>query len=406
MYTSLTLLALFTLIYSVVAKGLERTWLSGPLLFTVFGALVGPLGLGWIEVRADAESLRLLAELTLAVVLFTDAAGADLGVLRQFGRMPRRLLLVGLPLTILLGWAAGLLLFGALSVVEAALLGAMLAPTDAALGKGVITNTAVPDPVRQALNVESGLNDGICVPVVLLLLAIVEDSAGTGLDAWRFGAGLFLQSLGIGAVVGAALAACSAALLHLAHGRNWLSAAWTKITVVALAFACFGGAQSLGGSGFIAAFVGGLLFGVLLKRHRSMLLTAAEGIGDSLSLVTWGMFGAAVVGPALTVLAWRPVLYAALSLTVIRMAPVYLSLAGLGLSREARLFTGWFGPRGLASVVFGVLALDAELPEGRLLTLIVVWTIILSVVAHGVTAPLWARGFGAREARRSGGEPS
>jgi NhaP-type Na+/H+ or K+/H+ antiporter len=396
MYEVLAVLALFALVYSSIAGGIERSWVSGPIVFTAFGLVLGPSGLGWLSLSTDAETIKTLAELTLALVLFTDAAGADLGVLRRASLLPIRLLLVGLPLTILLGYGVGVWVFDQFSVLEVALLAIMLAPTDAALGAAVITNPAVPDKVRQGLNVESGLNDGICVPILFVFLALAQGQAaerGTGMLALT----LVSKEIGIGLVTGLVLTAAAVWLLRLSKRRGWISRIWIQIPVVALAFTCFATAQALGGSGFIASFVGGLLFGAQLKEYREPLLQAAEGTGDTFALITWVTFGAVVVGPALGHLSGSIALYAVLSLTLIRMLPVFVSLTGLGLSTEAKLFMGWFGPRGLASIVFVVIVLNASLPGGHTLTYVVAWTVILSILVHGVTANPWVSAFGKRE---------
>ena len=178
MYETLAVLALFIMVYSSVAGAVERRWVSGPIVFTCFGLLIGPAGFALLDWETDRELIRNLAEVTLAMVLFTDAAGADVRVLKNTSGVPARLLLVGLPLTIALGFAVGAVLIDSPSLFAIAVLATMLAPTDAALGKAVITNEAVPDEVRQSLNVESGLNDGICVPVLLLFLALALDTAG------------------------------------------------------------------------------------------------------------------------------------------------------------------------------------------------------------------------------------
>jgi len=401
MYQELAILAVFLVIYSSVAGGVERTPVSGPIVFIAFGLLIGPLGLGLFTLSVDDETIRLLAELTLALVLFTDAAGADLGVLRKTWSLPTRLLLLGLPLTILLGFGAGVLFFHNLSVFELALLAIMLAPTDAALGKGVVTNPVVPDEVRQGLNVESGLNDGICVPVLLLFLALALGHGGDqSMSALTFS--FVTKEIGIGLVVGLTLTTGTVWLLRLCHRNHWISNTWVQLPVVGLAVGCFATAQVLGGSGFIAAFVGGLLFGTRLKDHREALLFAAEGTGDTFALLTWLIFGAAVVGPAFEYFSWSIVLYAALSLTLIRMLPVFLSLTGLGVSIEGKVFMGWFGPRGLASIVFCVIVLNAGLPNGQVVAHVVVWTVILSILFHGVTANPWARGYGRRKKNLGG----
>ena len=404
MYQDLAILALFILVYSSVAGRVERTWVSGPILFTIFGLLIGPLGLDLLSFKTDWETLRTLAELTLALVLFTDAAGADMDVLRKTEALPTRLLLIGLPLTILLGFGVGVLLFERLSLFEVALLATMLAPTDAALGKGVVTNEAVPNPVRQGLNVESGLNDGICVPILFVFLALATGKAGEG-GPWKLAMMLVAEEIGIGLAVGLVLTTMAGLLLKFAKGQQWLTHTWIQVPVVALALGCFAVAQFLGGSGFIAAFTGGLLFGVLAKQHREEFLRAAEGTGDTLALITWVIFGSAVVGQAVGHFSWLILLYAVLSLTLIRILPVFLVLTGLGVSTEGKLFVGWFGPRGLASIVFGVIVVNANLPNSGSIAMIVVCTIMLSILGHGITANPWAKAFGARRRLAEGSAP-
>jgi NhaP-type Na+/H+ or K+/H+ antiporter len=396
MYQDLAILALFILVYSSVAGRVERTWVSGPIVFTLFGLIIGPVGLDLLSFKADGETIRTLAELTLALVLFTDAAAADMGVLRRTEELPIRLLLIGLPLTILLGFGVGVLLFKQLSLVEIALLATMLAPTDAALGKAVVTNEAVPDPVRQGLNVESGLNDGICVPILFVFLALATGKGGEG-GPWQLAMVLVAEEIGIGLAVGLVLTAMAALLLKFAKGQKWLTHTWIQIPVVALAFGCFGVAQFLGGSGFIAAFSGGLLFGGLAKQHREEFLRAAEGTGDTLALITWVIFGSAVLGQAVSYFSWLDLLYAVLSLTIIRMLPVFLSLTGMGVSTEGKLFIGWFGPRGLASIVFGVIVVNAHLQNSGPIAMTVVCTIMLSILGHGITANPWAKAYGKRQ---------
>jgi len=399
MYENLALLAVFVLIYSSVAGAIERTWISGPIIFTCFGLIIGPVALDLHSMEIDRETIRGLAELTLALVLFTDAAGADMRVLRKTEELPARLLLIGLPLTILLGFGVAALLVDSLSLFAMAVLATMLAPTDAALGKAVVTNEAVPDDIRQGLNVESGLNDGICVPVLLLFLTLALDMAGDA-GPWTLALKLVVEEIGIGLAVGLVLTFATASLLKFARRRQWLTPTWIQIPVVALALSCFAVAQYLGGSGFIAAFSGGILFGILdahLSREvREEFLLASEATGDTLALITWVIFGSAVVGQAVGNFSWMILLYSVLSLTVIRMLPVFVSLAGSGIDTEGKLFIGWFGPRGLASIVFAVIVINSGLPDSGPLTMTVACTIILSIIAHGITANPWARAYGKR----------
>ena len=310
--------------------------------------------------------------------------------------------MIGLPLTILLGFGAGVVLFSGLGLLEIALLATMLAPTDAALGKAVVTNKTVPSNIRESLNVESGLNDGICVPVLFLFLALATK---TGIEegTTQLAVKLFAEEIGIGAGVGIGLALLGWILLKRLEERGWVTVTWAQLPVPALAVACFAVAQWIGGSGFIASFVGGMLFGkIVSKQHKHKLLLAAEGTGDTLTLITWVVFGAAVVGRSIDSLSWQIVVYAVLSLTLVRMVPVFLVLTGMNIRTDEKLFMGWFGPRGLASIVFAVIVLHEHLPGGETISMTVVCTIILSVVFHGISANPLADVLGARLKRAEG----
>ncbi|MEM8678291.1 MAG: cation:proton antiporter [Planctomycetota bacterium] len=402
-YQILTVLAAFAFLYSLVASRLERTPISGAVVYLFVGFLCGSYGLNLIDMNVDADGLKSLAEFTLALVLFSDSANADLGTLKRARLIPIRLLLVGLPLTILAGIAVGYFLFDQLTFFEIALLATMLAPTDAALGQAVVTNQAVPATVRESLNVESGLNDGICVPVLLVFLALATGQV-SGNETVGLMLRLPLQEIGIGAGVGVVLAMLGSACVRFCGSRGWIADAWTQIPVVALAFFCFALAQWFGGSGFIACFVGGLLFGGLTKSHKDEILRGAEGIGNVLSLLTWFAFGAVAFGTSFDQLSWQVILYAVLSLTVVRMIPVMLCILGIPMRLDTKLFLGWFGPRGLASIVFIVMVIHAKLPGNDTLAAVVTWTVALSIVAHGITAVPFANIYGRRVAARDGVE--
>jgi NhaP-type Na+/H+ or K+/H+ antiporter len=387
-YQILIVLSAFAFLYSLVASRLERTPFNGALLYVIFGLLCGPFGLNLVNVQIKAEGISWLAELTLALVLFTDSANANLMVLRKFHAIPMRLLLVGLPLTILLGFGAGVVLFPDLGLFEVALLATMLAPTDAALGKAVVTNESVPDSVRESLNIESGLNDGICVPILLLFLTLAGGEAIETIEQYPFGMGLWLtlQAIGIGAAVGLGLGAMGSLTLYICSSRHWIGGAWLQIPVISLALLCFASAQWLGGSGFIAAFTGGMTFGALTRRHKHAVLRPAEGIGDLMAMLTWFIFGSMLLALPFGRPEWPILVYALGSLTVVRMLPVFLSVSGLGLRADTKLFLGWFGPRGLASVVFAVMVINSQLPGGATLIATTAWTILFSVIAHGLSA--------------------
>ena len=400
-YQILAIIAAFVFCYCLVATRLERTKFNGPLVFVACGLILGPYCLGLVAMDVDGETLKTLAEITLAVVLFTDSAGANLPVLMRFRRLPARLLLIGLPLTIGLGFLTGCLLYNNLTWIELALLATMLAPTDAALGQAVINDDAVPSSVREGLNVESGLNDGICVPVLLLFLAISSDSLPTGAVLSQM-LELPLQAIGIGTLVGIVSAVVGCVSINGSVQSNWLDGAWTQIPVIALALVCFSISQWLGGSGFIACFVGGLIFGGLIQRQKAALLKAADGTGDVLSMITWFIFGALFIGDCLLAPQWQAIVYALLSLSVIRILPVCLAVIGMGLETDSKLFMGWFGPRGLASIVFIVMVNEANLPGADTLVQAVTWTVLLSVILHGITANPLANAYALRTKTRGG----
>ncbi len=399
MYQNAAILAAVVLLYAAVAGRVGRSWLSGPILFVLAGLVLGPLGLDVLHISIEATDLKVMAELALALVLFSDAAHADLGVIRRTIGLPQRLLLIGLPLTLVLGFLLAWAVFPGLDLFAVALLAALLAPTDAALGEPVVANKAVPGEIREALNLESGLNDGICVPIVLVLL---DFAIGMGrLDVsvshvvW-----VVVEEIGIGVVVGVVLVAAAVAMLRAAARRHWLEGAWLQIAVLALAALCFAAAQALGGSGFIACFVGGLLFG-RLRGMQEHAIDGAASTGVVLSLVIWVVFGGQTMVLMMGELSWSMLLYAVLSLTVIRMLPVFLSLTGSGLGTADKLFVGWFGPRGLASMVFAVMVLNAGIAGSETVVLTAAVTILLSVVAHGATANVLV---GRLVGRRAGSE--
>lgn len=402
MYVELAVLAVFAFLYSTVAGALEKTPLTGPILFTICGLVFGPLGLGWFQADITVDELKYLADLTLALILFIDAANADLSVLRRSFRIPGRMLVFGLPGVIALGFVFGILFFDGLTWAEVAILATMLAATDAALGKAVVANKAVPADVREGLNVESGLNDGLCVPILFLFIALAQGTTGEG-GSTALAIRLVLQEVGIGMLVGLGMTAIGVGLIRFAWRRGWLNEIWMQLPVITLSVACFTVAQSLHGSGYIAAFVGGMLFGSLAKESTHRLVLAAEGTAEILAMITWVAFGTAVLGYAFDYFSWQVVLYAVLSLTVIRMLPIFVSLSGTGETRESKLFLGWFGPRGLASVVFAVIVLNHDLPGAKLMAVVVICTVFLSVILHGISANPLASLFARRVARGSGG---
>ena len=405
MHWQLAALALVLLGFAAISGRIEGTWITGPMVFTVAGLIVGVEALGLIDTAATGIEVKTLAEATLAVVLFSDASRIDLKALRRTIGIPSRLLGVGLPLTILAGFVVGIAVLGDLAWPEALLLAIILAPTDAALGQAVVTSPRLPLRIRQSLNVEAGLNDGICVPLffVALAVALAEDGAiGDGAAAE-----LVLEKIGYGVLGGVIAGAAAAAVVVYARSRRFIDATWLQVVPLAGALLAYGLAEAIGGSGFIAAFVGGMAFGGLRRHRGGEVSYLMEQTGAVLAAVTFVVFGAILLGPALRELTWQIALYAVLSLTLVRMVPVAIAMLGTGARRPTVGFLGWFGPRGAASIVFALLLLEEEsaLPNQEVILTTVFVTVGLSVLAHGASAaPLatrYSNWLDARSARSS-----
>jgi NhaP-type Na+/H+ or K+/H+ antiporter len=366
------------------------------MVLVAAGLVCGPIGLDLIDISRDSEAVTLLLEAALVAVLFTDAAGVRWSALRRDDSLSLRLLGLGLPLTMLLGAIAAWMLLPGFTVWELALVAVILAPTDAALGQPAIADPRVPASVRQGLNVESGLNDGIALPFFVVLLA-----AATGDTESAGAAEVFLLALGLSTAVGFVVGYLGARILAWSTAHGWVSDEWRRVPALMFAAVAYVLTVSMDGSGFITAWVTGLTFGVVWRRTVPPSAAATTGpesvvglseeLGDLLASLSFFVFGAVLLGPALSAIDWRTGLYAILSLTVVRMAPVAVALVGSGFRPATVLYVGWFGPRGLASIVFALLLLEEGPPAADLLVDVVALTVGLSVVLHGATAA-WAAG--------------
>ncbi len=388
----LTALAVVVVAYTLVASKLDRWWISGPMVFVAAGAVLGPAGLNVLPLSVTNEAVVTVTELTLALLLFSDASTVRLREVEGDAGLPTRLLFVGLPLTILAGALVAHLVFPEIPWAAAALIATILAPTDTALGLAVVTNRSVPTRIRRALNVESGLNDGIATPFVTLFIAILAAEEGLGDRAWGLEA---LKQIALAIVAAVVVGYIGGKLMVFAKDHGWTSDVSEQIAILALALLAYEGSVAIGGNGFVAAFAGGILFGAATRRRLDESVQFTETLGLSATFLVWSVFGALFLGALFTHgLSAQPVIYAILSLAVIRMVPVALALIGTRLRPATVVFMGWFGPRGLASVVFTLLAWeDIEHADGGgLLLQTATWTILLSVVLHGISAsPLVAR---------------
>ena len=389
-------LLLLVLAWAVTSLLLARSNVTGAIVFAVAGYALANPDWGLLVVDVETPSIHLLAELTLALLLFSDAARVNVSQLRRDMAFPARLLGIGLPLSIVLGSLLAAVMFDDLSWALAGFVGATLAPTDAALSAQVINDHRIPLRLRRVLNVESGLNDGIATPIVVFTLAVAASQLGTTGHGESAG-GSALVDLALGVVVGIVVGFGSARMIATASRRQWIIPGGRRVATLAAALASFALAVALDGNGFIAAFVAGAAFGAGLPEDVADVEEVGELpelLGEVMALAVWFLFGAALVPVALDHASWSAVAYAFLSLTVVRMVPVALSLVGMGLDALTVAFVGWFGPRGLASVVFALLAIE-ELGESKVVgqaIAIVTLTVLLSVVAHGVSAgPLGRR---------------
>jgi NhaP-type Na+/H+ or K+/H+ antiporter len=388
----LAIIAAALLVVAGISRRLTDTWCTPAMVFVLIGLAVGPLAFDQVKLDPTHATVRTVAEATLAVVLFADASRIKLRVLRREYAVPLRLLAIGLPLTIALGALAAAAIFRQLNAAEAVVLAVLLAPTDAALGQAVVTEPRLPSRIRQGLNVESGLNDGICVPLLLIALAAadVEDHVSSSHHAVT----IVIEEIGYGIVGGVTAGLAAAAVVAIGYRRNLISGSWLQVIPIAGAGLAYGIAAALGGSGFIAAFVAGAIFGALVARESEEASRLNEELGGLLGGVTLMIFGAVLLGPSLKHVSWQVTLYGVLSLTLIRMLPVAISMIGSGARLQTIGFLGWFGPRGLASIVFAVIVVqEAHLAGAQTILLASYVTIGLSVFAHGITAAPLAKRY-------------
>jgi NhaP-type Na+/H+ or K+/H+ antiporter len=391
---SLVALAVVLFLWAVFSERLAARNLTGPLVLLIGGFVLGNPSWGIVSVDIESSTVHRLAEITLALVLFADASKVPLAAARHDLPLTSRLLGIGLPLSIVLGTVAAILVFPDLPVALAGLIAASLAPTDAALSAPVLADERLPIGVRRVLNVESGLNDGIATPVVTFFIASTAAVLGVVEQEFEDGAGAMRQ-LAIGIAVGTILAFIGGRLVGLSHRRGWIQHGSRRLATLSLAVLAFLIASEMGGNAFVAAFVGGLVFGASAPSDAVESVELTELTGGLLSLTLWFIFGAGFVVPAFEVLDLRTALYAVASLTLVRLVAVAISLLGSGVDRPTALFVGWFGPRGLASVVFALLAVEAlgvSDPGVEVAIDAIAITIVFSVVAHGLAGrPLASR---------------
>ncbi len=380
------IIALVILLYGYISKALSRLNISGPMMFTGFGLLLSPFGFNITQVEVNAEFVTIIVEIALVLVLFADAALLDLKLLKQSWKIPARLLFIGLPITILAGTYVATLIFPDEPMTYLILLALLLTPTDAALGKAVVSDPQVPKMIRSSINVESGLNDGIVFPIVLTVVAmIVSGLTETQDNGWM---AYVVEQIVFGALVGGAIGYVGTKLTVLAVKKSWMESNYQNLIPIALAILSFYLSESLAGNGFIAAFFAGLYAGNTCETTRQHIEDFAETEGELFVLVSFFLFGLAFVPITLAHISVDVVIYAFLSLTVLRILPVMISLIGAKLDLATMAFIAWFGPRGIASILY-VLIVAHEMGSMQgfeTIYAVVTVTVLMSIFAHGLTA--------------------
>jgi NhaP-type Na+/H+ or K+/H+ antiporter len=400
-HQTLILTALLIFVFGLVSKASERWTFTGPMFFMLIGILASPLGFGWLDVHPSTDMIKLVAEITLMLILFVDASLIRLDVLLHApSRIPVRLLGVGLPLTMVLGTVLGAIVFDSWSLWAVALMALVLSPTDAALGQAVIKSHVVPERIRQSVSVESGLNDGIALPPILVCIAALGGGSGEHEGAWL---GFIAKQLILGPVVGALVGWLGGHLIEFVSRRDWMEPTFQRLSSLSLAILAFALAESVEGNGFIATFCAGLALGARTPEIRERIQEYGEAEGAQLSLFVFLVFGLVMIPFCVQYWDSRAGLYAILSLTVIRMAPVAISLIGARLEWPTISFIGWFGPRGIASVLYLLIVVDALGVKGfEPMLSVIVLTVALSVVLHGVSATPLSNQYGRWTEKNSG----
>ncbi len=379
--------ALLIFTFGLFSRIAEKKYVTGPMVFMAVGILASSLVFGLFDVHHEMDAVKLVAELALTLVLFIDATLIHKGFLRgPSARISARLLLIGLPLTMLMGTVFGILMFDSAAIMAIVLMAFILSPTDAALGQAVVKSEAVPEDIRQSISVESGLNDGIALPPILICMALLGADAGGHEGAWL---GFVIKQVTLGPIVGLAVGAASGWLIQKMSDRGWMEETFQRLSALPIAILAFACAELIGGNGFISAFVAGLSLRVAVTstdvRHRIQEFGETEGM--QFILVVFLIFGLTMVPVATQYWGWMELLYALASLTIIRMLPVAIALLGTGVDWRTIVFIGWFGPRGIASVLYLLMAIAAIGFAGyEQVMSVIVLTIMISVFAHGISA--------------------
>lgn len=396
-------LTILVLCYAVVSGLVLRWYLAPALIFVALGLVLGPFGMGMVKAGVHEKGFTILAQLALTVILFNQASMLDLSNVFQRGHLSLRLLGIGIPVTIALGTLTAVLVLPVLPFWEAVCLAVIVAPTETALIGALLTDRRIPERVRYALSVESGFYDGFALAALLGALALASEQTHPAGEHWAWFA---FRTEGVSLVVGLVIGLVGGFVIARSGARGWMSDTWAQLATLALALVCFGVGERVHGSGFVTAFAGGLAYAMVSPRSggRPTMTQVSDAAGELLELLVFALFGAVAVVPAWRDVSWRVVLFAVLGLIAVRLAAVAIALLGSGLPARSTLFIGWFGPRGIGTLVLGVIVIDqGEINQGALIANAVAVTVTVSLLLHSLTAPLGIRlGEGKDTGRGSG----
>jgi len=383
-------MTILVLSYSVVSGLVKRWYIAPALIFVAFGMALGPFGFGVIDARTGTEGFTILAQLALTVILFNQAAMLDLRSVVRRGHVTFRLLVIGIPLSIVLGTVVALLAMPVMPLWEAVCLAAIVAPTEVALIDALLEDRRIPERVRHALSAESGCYDGFALAAMLAALALASEAAKPDPGRWAWFA---VRTELVSVVVGVGIGVIGGLVIARSRRRGWMSDTWAQLATLALALVCFEVGERLHGSGFVAAFAGGLAYSMLVRRADGDIPTqVSDAAGQLLELMVFAMFGGYAVFVGWRDAGWRVILFAVLALIVVRLVAVSLALLGTDLPARSRLFIGWFGPRGIGTLVLGLLMIErGEIQQADMITQATVVTITVSLVVHSLTTPLGVR---------------
>jgi NhaP-type Na+/H+ or K+/H+ antiporter len=402
------------LAWSLVAHRFERWGVAGPAVLVVLGAATTVWDLSGYATVLDSPASEKIVEIILAIVLFVDATDVQGGILGRDPKVTLRLVLIALPLSLILAAVTSFLLIPD-SILLVVVIACVIMPTDFAPASRILRLGHIPSRVRQILNVESGYNDGLisplfgmALPMAVALTAVLHAKPGADEDAivtehLHETADAFMNAIPasvVAIVVGVVLGGLVGVAVRILHRRGFANVAGVRLVMLLLPLISYGVATIpiFNANGFVAAFVAGLMYRIARTRgetertipHAEMLLV--DEIGVLTTSIVWFMLGGAVLLAFTSGFDWRVLVLAILALTVLRIVPVYIALLGKSVGRRERLLIGSLGPRGTATIVFGLLAYNA-LPddEGNLVLVITVVTVVGSVLLHGVAAPLLLR---------------